>query len=251
MKKIFAFVLSVALLASASVTAFAAVDQSTMGGNDSMSVTYSVSPTFTVTIPATVELGGEATISAENVVVAKGKQVEVSISDANGFVATTAEGAELTYSVKNGEATVDEGDTVLAVNPKNGKTGSATLSFTAPETVQYAGTYTGTVIFTVSVNDAPVEIINFTIDTSWVESFVPGLTSNLQAEEGMTWGEWLESEYNVDGYVINYSWWYETVGIAGRDFGVCDPTVSDWGELVHLTDKIIADYPYSFTITGG
>ena len=229
MKKLFAFVLSVALLASASVTAFAAVDQSTMGGNDSMSVTYSVSPTFTVTIPATVELGGEATISAENVVVAKGKQVEVSISDANGFVATTAEGAELTYSVKNGEATVDEGDTVLAVNPKNGKTGSTTLSFIAPETVKYAGTYTGTVIFTVSVNDVPVNLITFTILQPWGESV------ELTAENGMTWAEWVNSEYNTYELI-----WYYDEGDEYIWWGEPTPVLLN-GEQVKHADLIQAD----------
>ena len=42
----------------------------------STTVTYEVAPTYTVTIPATVALGETATIKAENVVVAKGKQVD-------------------------------------------------------------------------------------------------------------------------------------------------------------------------------
>ena len=37
-------------------------------------ITYQVAPTYTVTIPAAVTLGESATISAENVVVEKGKQ---------------------------------------------------------------------------------------------------------------------------------------------------------------------------------
>ncbi len=120
----------------------------------STTVTYQVDPTFTVTIPATVALGETATIKAENVVVAKGKQVEVALTNANDFKITTPQGASLTYTVKNGETTVNEGDTVLTVNPDNGKTGETTLTFTTPETVKFAGDYTGTVTFTIAVNPA-------------------------------------------------------------------------------------------------
>ena len=118
----------------------------------SVTVKYNVDPTYTVTIPATVALGETATIKAENVVVTKGKQVEVTLINANGFKVKTEQGAELGYTVKNGETIVNEGDTVLTVNPDNGKTGETTLTFTTPETVKFAGDYTGTVTFTIAVN---------------------------------------------------------------------------------------------------
>ena len=118
----------------------------------SVTVEYNVDPTYTVTIPATVALGETATIKAENVVVTKGKQVEVTLTNANDFKVATPQGASLTYTVKNGETTVNEGDTVLTVNPDNGKTGETTLTFTTPETVKFAGDYTGTVTFTIAVN---------------------------------------------------------------------------------------------------
>ena len=119
-----------------------------------VTVEYTVDPTYIVTIPATVALGETATIKAENVVVAKGKQVEVALTNANGFTVATPQGAELGYTVKNGETIVNEGDTVLTVNPDNGKTGETTLTFTTPETVKFAGDYTGTVTFTIAVNPA-------------------------------------------------------------------------------------------------
>ena len=197
MKKLFALILTVVMLFSLSVTAFAAVDQDSQDPNGAMNVTYTVAPTFTVTIPASVTLGEDATISAENVVVPKGKQVEVSIAEANGFKATTPEGAELIYTVKNGETAVAEGETVLAVNPKDGKTGSTTLSFVAPETIQYAGTYTGTVTFTVAVKDVPTISFKFYENGAnyWSgdgEDYVV-----YTVLEGTTWGEWLASEDNV------------------------------------------------------
>jgi hypothetical protein len=120
-------------------------------------VQYQVEPTYTVTIPATVQLGETATIEAENVVIAKGKQVEVVLTHANNFTVTTPQGAELIYTVKNGETVVNEGDIVLTVNPTVGNGGSTTLSFIAPEDVTFAGEYSGTVTFTISVKDAPTD----------------------------------------------------------------------------------------------
>ena len=120
----------------------------------SVTVEYNVDPTYTVTIPATVALGETATIKAENIVVTKGKQVEVTLTNANGFQVKTEQGAELGYTVTIDGDAVAENDTVLAVNPDNGKTGETTLKFVAPETAQFAGDYTGTIIFTIAVNTA-------------------------------------------------------------------------------------------------
>lgn len=213
----------------------------------STTVTYEVAPTYTVTIPATVTLGENAKIEVENVVVEKGKQVEVALTNANDFKVATPEGAELTYTVKNGEAEVAEGDTVLAVNPADGTTGKTTLSFVAPTTIQYAGKYEGTVTFTVAVKDAPVTIINFTMDSSDFEVWIPGLTTNLQAEEGMTWAEWIESDYNVDGYVMSeYYDGSDYVYPAGEDWvAVRNTQIDGFGGIVLPTDEIIADNTYT------
>ena len=120
----------------------------------SVTVEYNVDPTYTVTIPATVALGETATIKAENVVVTKGKQVEVTLTNANGFKVKTEQGAELGYTVTIDGDAVAENDTVLTVNPDNGKAEETTLKFVAPETAQFAGDYTGTIIFTIAVNPA-------------------------------------------------------------------------------------------------
>jgi hypothetical protein len=124
--------------------------------NTSVPVQYQVAPAYTVTIPATVQLGETVTVKAENVVVEKGKQVEVVLTETNDFKVTTPEGAELTYTVKTGETVVNEDEILLAIDPTNGKADSITLTFIAPETVQFAGEYTGTVTFTIRVADVPV-----------------------------------------------------------------------------------------------
>ena len=155
----------------------------------STTVTYSVNPTYTVTIPTDVTIDGNATtISAENVVVEKGKYVSVSLAADNDFIVATAEGAELNYTVTANGENVAAGGEILAVNPKDGKNGTATVTFDIDETkILYAGTYTGTATFTIAVKDVPVTIINFTFDGT-----------AYQAEEGMTLCQWAESEYDVN-----------------------------------------------------
>ena len=122
-------------------------------------VTMTVAPSFIVTIPATVELGDTATISASDVIVDEGKQLEVSLSgtsddEGNAFTMSNGQNGILTYTVTNDESrNVQVGDTILAVNPSNSASGSATLNFKQPTSMPaFAGKYFGTVTFTVEVN---------------------------------------------------------------------------------------------------
>ena len=153
MKKLFALLLAIALMATLSVTAFAA-DYDT-AGDKGMNVTYSVNPGYTVTIPETVTIGAEGTektVSAEDVVVEKGQYVSVTLAADNNFTVKTTEGATLTYTVTANGETVAPGDEILAVNPADGKTGSASVTFDIDESsIQYAGTYTGSATFTIAV----------------------------------------------------------------------------------------------------
>ena len=214
MKKLFALILAITMMATISVTAFAANYDTT--GNKGMTVTYSVAPAYIVTIPETVTIGAdgtEKTVSAEDVVVNKGQYVSVALAADNNFTVKTAEGAELTYTVTaNGEA-VAAGDEILAVNPADGKTGSASVTFAIDESaIQYAGTYTGSATFTIAVKDVPT--INFTIDGT-----------AYQAEEGMTWAEWIDSASNTIGLYLSDS---------------ADGVYWDWYCLIDATDAVKA-----------
>ena len=187
MKKLFAIILTVAMLATMSVTALA--DDYTTEGDKGMTITYSVAPTYTVTIPSDVTINGSSTtISADDVVVEKGKYVSVSLDADNDFTVTTAQGATLTYTVTANSTAISAGDEILAVNPEDAANGSVTVVFAIDESaIQYAGTYTGTATFTVAVKDAPVTLINFTIDDE-----------PYQAEAGMTLCQWAESDYDTE-----------------------------------------------------
>ena len=239
MKKLFALLLAITMMATLSVTAFAA-DYDTEG-DKGMDVTYSVNPGYTVTIPPTVTIGTSGTsaeISAADVVVEKGQYVSVTLAENNDFTVKTAEGAELTYTVTANGENVAAGDEILAVNPKDGKTGTATITFDIDESaIQYAGTYTGTATFTIAVKDVQKTIINFTIHDNWSQ-----MTSSYQAEEGMTWGEWVTSSYNTAGYTVQH---YDDLGdIIRYGYSVVAILVEDSYVYPSPEDVILADQEY-------
>lgn len=154
MKKILSFTLALVMMLSATVTAFAAtVDQDSVDKTGNTSITYNVAPAYTVTIPATVTLGDTATVKVENTMLKLGDEVNVKLTGTSeaddSFKVTTAQGAELTYTVKDGDTVINVGDTVISCASQVNDT--ADLFFTAPTSVQYAGDYSGTVTFTVSV----------------------------------------------------------------------------------------------------
>lgn len=158
MKKILALLLTAALAAATATTALAdtTVKQDTTLKTGTTDVTYTVQPTYTVTIPASVTLGQEATVSASGVKIGKNQKLKVRITGTSGndnAFTVTANGAELTYTVKKGDTNIAVNDEVLSVDSTTQGDGlSAKLSFIAPNSATYAGTYTGTVTFTVSVS---------------------------------------------------------------------------------------------------
>ena len=233
MKKLFALLLAITMMATLSVTVFAA-DYDT-AGDKGMNVTYSVNPGYTVTIPTDVTIDGNSTtISAENVVVEKGKYVSVTLADDNDFTVRTQQGAELSYTVTANGANVAAGGEILAVNPADGKTGTATVTFDIDETaIQYAGTYTGSATFTIAVKDAPVTTISFTID---------GTT--YQADPGMTWKQWVVSDYNTGEFALNIYGDPTVWSSDGRAVG-CPGATDAWDNLVDSSTEIESGLAYT------
>ncbi len=116
---------------------------------------YTNAPSYTVTIPASVELGNTAKIQAEDVNVVSGSQLVVRLSNANGLKLTTPEGAEQLYTIKNGGNSIQENDAVLTVAGGTAdNSGTVSLDFAPDGEPKYAGVYTGTVMFSVSVEAA-------------------------------------------------------------------------------------------------
>lgn len=216
MKKVFALILTVCLLATMSVTAFAA---NTTGG--STEVSFNVDPTYTVTIPATVELNKvetEGAVTYENdyiltaeagVRLKKGETIVVTVE--SDYEMTTTEGAALDYTITKDDAALE--NSVVATFTTSTAAQSSTIHIAANDP-QFAGEYTDTVTFTISVQQAAPAIINFTFNGT-----------AYQAEEGMTLCQWAESEYDVNDE-------YRDAGD-----GCVEATVS-WG---FIDDAVIVD----------
>ena len=154
MRKLFAILMAVALMASLSVTAFAA---NTTGG--STQVSFNVDPTYTVTIPATVELQkvetegvvtyeNDYTLTAEaGVRLKKNEYIEVTV--ASDFEMATAEGATLAYVITaGGNAVANNGIVAEFDTDKAAQTATIHISANDPD---YAGEYKDTVTFTLEV----------------------------------------------------------------------------------------------------
>lgn len=81
------------------------------------------------------------------------------------------------------------------------------------------------------------------IQTIWNSVFGAPLISftindtTYQAEEGMTWGEWVESEHNTDGFVVN-----------NDKVWLNDAAITNSGNTVSSSDLIVADNAYATTI---
>ena len=154
MKKLFALILVVVMIATMSTTAFAA---NTTGG--STEVSFNVDPTYTVTIPATVELERQednGTVTYENdytltaqagLRLKKGEYIEVTV--ASDFTMETDEGATLAYSVTAGGNAVATGGVVAEFDTDKAEQ-TATIHIAANDP-DFAGEYKDTVTFTVAV----------------------------------------------------------------------------------------------------
>ena len=154
MKKLFALILAVVMIATMSVTAFAA---NTTGG--STEVKFNVDPTYTVTIPATVELNkvdAEGVVTYENdytltaqagVRLKKGEYIEVTV--ASDFEMTTTEGATLDYAITAGGASVANNGVVAEFDTDKAEQ-TATIHIAANDP-DFAGEYKDTVTFTLEV----------------------------------------------------------------------------------------------------
>ena len=154
MKKLFALILAVVMIATMSTTAFAA---NTTGG--STEVSFNVDPTYTVTIPATVELQkveDNGTVTYENdytiganagVRLKKNEYIEVTV--ASDFEMTTTEGATLAYTITAEDAAVANNGVVATFGTD--KNALSTTIHIAANDPDYAGEYKDTVTFTVAV----------------------------------------------------------------------------------------------------
>ena len=174
MKKILSLTLAVMLLVSAIPTAFAAENQDYSLGT---AVTVEgAGGEYTVTVPATLNAGQTGTVTAKGYWAAE-----------DTLKVTAPETIEVTNTITNQKATVNVdfdgieslGDDLEEMNiPVNISVDKGNTKF---------GTWTGTIVYNVELVKPviPGAIIVFTI-----------AENEYQAESGMTWAEWVESDYS-------------------------------------------------------
>ena len=160
MKKLFALILTAAMLMSLSVTAFAAeIGPGANASQGSTEVSFKVDPTYIVTIPATVTLNkveDNGTVTYENdytltaqagVRLKKGEHIEVTV--ASDFEMTTTEGATLAYTITAENAAVANNGVVAEfATDKAEQTATIHIAANDPD---FAGEYKDTVTFTLTV----------------------------------------------------------------------------------------------------
>ena len=151
------------------VSAFA---DTTITQNDTLpktadsSVEFNFDPTFTVTIPAkiTLEDNGEGiytnsgAVKAENVFLAEGKEIVVSLTSASKFNMQTSATSEykLPYTASTeafGKLTDKSAGGVIATFANSKEVQTVDVTFTTDEETQYAGSYSDPVVFTIEVKD--------------------------------------------------------------------------------------------------
>ena len=151
MKKLFALILTVAMLATMSVTAFAA--NSTGGDAD---ITTSIEPTYTVTIPANTNVNFNATETAFGTIEVTASQIH---PDMQIRVTLTTDGElnnaidatkVIPYVIKDAEGNAFTSATYLTEGDKT----ELSIHITADDwNAAYAGDYSDTVTFTVSYEE--------------------------------------------------------------------------------------------------
>jgi len=216
MKKILTLALVAALLTATGITAFAAdteVNQDTTPPTGAMTVNYTVDPAYTVVIPESVTLGDTAVTEQikiygatenDNVVIGKGQKVNVALTaSANNFNVANTDGDTVDYTV-NGENTTAALASVAECTADDG-TKNTDITFTKTGTAAYAGTYTDTLTFTVSLEDAAVAVTGVTLNKISTEIIVGNnetLTATVAPDDAtdktVTWTTSDESIATVD-----------------------------------------------------
>lgn len=151
MKKVFAIVLTFALLAAMATTAFAA---NTTGGD--ADITTSIAPTYTVTIPADVNVAFNATETAFGTVEVTASQIhpdkciKVALATDNELNNAIDNTKVIPYVIKDSEGAEFTSATYLTEGDKT----ELSIHITANDwNAAYAGDYSDTVTFTVSYED--------------------------------------------------------------------------------------------------
>ena len=153
MKKLFALIFAIVMIATLSFTAFAT--NADPDDDRGVTVTYTVEPTYTVTIPATVNESESFKVSAVGVVLNTYEKLTVTLQ--SDFTLRNEQNAELAFKINDGAITNNA--VVLSITGNGDKNNplakdSDPLTAEIAEEAKYSGTYQGTITFTLAVSTA-------------------------------------------------------------------------------------------------
>ena len=160
-KKLITMTLAAAMLLTSTITALADPITQNTSSQGTTTVSYTANPAYTVVIPANVTLG-ETEVTEQiliygadensNVVIPSSKVVNVALTEsANDFNVVNDEDDAISYTV-NGENDIAELSDIAWCNPDDKTTTS--IIFEKTGAILFSGTYTDTLTFTVSLEDA-------------------------------------------------------------------------------------------------
>lgn len=104
-------------------------------------------PTYIIDIPSSINFDEELEVKAS---IDEGSSLVVKVADDNDFTLVNEDNVSLAYLIKQGESILNNNDIVLEVN---GNSGCTSIGFELTNNIKYSGTYTGTVMFTVFIDD--------------------------------------------------------------------------------------------------
>lgn len=118
-------------------------------------VSKRVDPAYTVTIPATANLGDSVTVKASGVILNTDETLTVTLQ--SDFKLKTAQNAQLAFRINGGA--IQNNALVLSLTGNGNQNAplsknSEPLNLELAEEIRYAGTYTGTITFTIAVEAA-------------------------------------------------------------------------------------------------
>jgi predicted outer membrane repeat protein len=140
-----------------SVTGCGSTDTAIHGSiSGQVTVRPTVEPTFTITIPETLPVGNTAgmQISAQLTDFSDTQYVSVTVKSSGGFsLAQEGSNASLAYTLFSGSQAITNGGTVATFKATDQGAQTLTAKLNDASDVKYAGTYTDTLTFTVTLHD--------------------------------------------------------------------------------------------------
>ncbi len=104
-------------------------------------------PTYSIDIPSSISFNKDLEV---RVSIDSGSKLSVKLSSDNNFTLINEDDVSISYLIKQDDRALSISDTILELN---GGSASTFLSFELIDSLKYSGTYTGTVMFTVYINE--------------------------------------------------------------------------------------------------